>query len=74
MKKIITKLNRALQVVLLAPIKWPGKALQMLKYIALGLGVVETVLDDPDKKEAEESPPTEKGTGQNEKEVPDERE
>lgn len=74
MKKIITKINRALQVVLLAPIKWPGKALQMLKYIALGLGVVETVLDDPDKKEAEESPPTEKGTAQKEKEVPDERE
>ncbi|GEM65952.1 hypothetical protein SF1_39340 [Sphingobacterium faecium NBRC 15299] len=74
MKKIITKINRALQVVLLAPIKWPGKALQMLKYIALGLGVVETVLDDPDKKEAEESPPTEKGNAQKEKEVPDERE
>lgn len=73
MKKIITKINRALQVVLLAPIKWPGKALQMFKYIALGLGVVETVLDDPDKKEAEESPPTEKGTAQKEKEVPDER-
>ncbi|SJN44057.1 hypothetical protein FM120_15285 [Sphingobacterium faecium PCAi_F2.5] len=45
----------------------------MFKYIALGLGVVETVLDDPDKKEAEESPPTEKGTAQKEKEVPDER-
>ncbi|MEJ5091385.1 hypothetical protein GEO21_15175 [Sphingobacterium faecium] len=74
MKKIITKLNRALQVVLLAPIKWPGKAIQMLKYIALGLGVVETVLDDPDKQEAKESPPRKKGTAQKEKEVPDERE
>lgn len=72
MKKIITKINRVLQVVLLAPIKWPSKALQMFKYIALGLGVVETVLDDPDKKKTEESPPMEKGTAQKEKEVPDE--
>ncbi|WP_434443312.1 hypothetical protein [Sphingobacterium faecium] len=46
----------------------------MFKYIALGLGVVETVLDDQDKEKTEESPPTEKGTAQKEKEVPDERE
>ncbi|MEN5234095.1 hypothetical protein [Sphingobacterium faecium] len=36
---------------MLAPIKLPGKALQIIKYIALGLGVMETVLDEPDKKE-----------------------
>lgn len=70
MKKIITKLNRALQVVLLVPIKWPGKAIQMLKYIALGLGVVETVLDDPDKQEAKESPPRKKGTAQKKRRCP----
>ncbi|MGJ1323420.1 hypothetical protein ACR780_12060 [Sphingobacterium faecium] len=38
------------------------------------LGIVEKVLDDPDKKGAEESPPTEKDTAQKEKEVSDERE
>jgi hypothetical protein len=57
MKKIIQKISRALQVVLLAPIKLPGKALSIIKYIALGLGVVETVLEDKDRKGAEESPP-----------------
>ncbi|WP_400261159.1 hypothetical protein ACFX5U_14510 [Sphingobacterium sp. SG20118] len=45
MKKILKKISRVLQVVLLAPVKLPGKALNILKYIALGLGVVETVLD-----------------------------
>ena len=34
----------------MAPIKLPGKALNIIKYIALGLGVVETVMDDKDKK------------------------
>ncbi|KKX49305.1 hypothetical protein [Sphingobacterium sp. IITKGP-BTPF85] len=51
MKKVIQKISRALQVVLMAPIKLPGKALNIIKYIALGLGVVETVMDDKDKKE-----------------------
>ncbi|WP_400262967.1 hypothetical protein ACFX5U_07790 [Sphingobacterium sp. SG20118] len=55
MKKILIKINRALQVVLLAPIKLPGKALNILKYIALGLGVVETVLEDKDEKESGET-------------------
>lgn len=50
MKNIIQKISRALQVVLMAPIKLPGKALNIIKYIALGLGVVETVLDDKDEK------------------------
>ncbi|WP_447769308.1 hypothetical protein [Sphingobacterium faecium] len=53
MKKVINKIGRALQVVLLAPIKLPGKALHIIKYIALGLGILETVLDDPGKKEKE---------------------
>ncbi|WP_031289130.1 hypothetical protein, partial [Sphingobacterium sp. IITKGP-BTPF85] len=50
MKKILQKISLALQVVLMAPIKLPGKALNIIKYIALGLGVVETVMDDKDKK------------------------
>lgn len=56
MKKIIQKISAALQVVLLAPIKLPGKALNIIKYIALGLGVVETVLDDKETKREEEGP------------------
>ncbi|MEN5055890.1 hypothetical protein [Sphingobacterium kitahiroshimense] len=59
MKKIIQKISRALQVVLMAPIKLPGKALNIIKYIVLGLGVVETVLEDKQKKIEEEPPPPE---------------
>lgn len=51
MKKILKKISRVLQVVLLAPVKLPGKALNILKYIALGLGVVETVLDKEESAE-----------------------
>ena len=40
-------------MVLLAPIKLPAKALNVLKYIAVGLGIIETVLD----QEKEESGP-----------------
>ncbi|MEJ5146431.1 hypothetical protein [Sphingobacterium sp. MYb388] len=73
MKKIIQKISAALQVVLLAPIKLPGKALNIIKYIALGLGVVETVLEDKDKKGAGEPPPDHMLSNQ-EKEVQDEME
>lgn len=64
---------RALNVGPLAPVKLPGKALHIIKYIVLGLGIVETVLDDPEKKGAE-SPPDESIVQQKEKEVPDEME
>lgn len=74
MKKILQKISRALQVVLMAPIKLPGKALNIIKYIAMGLGVVETVLDDKDKKATEESPPPEQALIHKEKEVRDEME
>lgn len=74
MKKIIRKISRALQVVLMAPIKLPGKALNIIKYIALGLGVVETVLDDKEKKGEEESPPPKQILPNQEKEVRDEME
>ncbi|MBE8721353.1 hypothetical protein [Sphingobacterium pedocola] len=46
MRSIINKISQALQVVLLAPIKLPGKALNILKYVAVGLGIIESVLDD----------------------------
>ncbi len=53
MKKIVRKISQAVKVVLLAPIKLPAKALNVLKYIAVGLGIIETVLD----QEKEESGP-----------------
>ncbi|UZJ64040.1 hypothetical protein OKW96_16750 [Sphingobacterium sp. KU25419] len=59
-------------MVLLAPIKLPGKALHIIKYIALGLGVMETVLDDEDKKGEEQSPPPEQILRNKGKEVSDE--
>ncbi|MEN5378893.1 hypothetical protein [Sphingobacterium kitahiroshimense] len=72
MKNIIQKISLALQAVLMAPIKLPGKAVHIIKYIALGLGVVETVLDDRDKKGEEESPPLLENFLDKEKEVRDE--
>jgi hypothetical protein len=52
MRSIINKISKAVQVVLLAPIKLPGKALNILKYVAVGLGIIESVLDNG-KQEAE---------------------
>jgi len=52
MKKILNKIGKVLQVVLAAPVKWPGKAGNILKYIAVGLGILETVME-------EEKPPPE---------------
>lgn len=46
MHKIIKKISQAVQVVLLAPIKLPGKALNIIKYVAIGLGVLEAVVGE----------------------------
>ncbi len=46
MKKILNKIGKVLQVVLAAPVKWPGKAGNILKYIAVGLGILETVMEE----------------------------
>lgn len=54
MKKIIKKVSQAVQLVLMAPIKLPGKAMNVLKYIAVGLGIIEKVID---KEEPPESQP-----------------
>ena len=57
MKKLVRKISQAVQVVLLAPIKLPAKAMSVLKYIAVGLGIIEQVMDDgkddsePERKE-----------------------
>lgn len=45
MKKIFNKIGQVLQLVLAAPVKLPGKVGNVLKYLALGLGIVEKVLD-----------------------------
>jgi len=53
MKKILNKLGQVLQVVLAAPVKWPGKVGNIMKYIAVGLGILETIME-------QEKPPPEK--------------
>jgi len=50
MRNIINKISQALQMVLLAPIKLPSKALNILKYVAVGLGIIESVLDKGEKE------------------------
>jgi len=54
MKTIVNKINRALQMILMAPVKLPGKVLAVVRYVALGLGIMETVLEK-DNAETEES-------------------
>ena len=51
MKKIINKIGRALQVILLAPIKLPGKVMDILKYLAIGVGIIESVIDEKGETE-----------------------
>jgi len=46
MRKVINKIGRALQVILLAPVKLPGKALNIIKYLAIGVGIIESVMDE----------------------------
>ncbi|SFS98470.1 hypothetical protein [Sphingobacterium wenxiniae] len=53
MKKTIKRISQAIQVVLLAPIKLPGKALNILKYVAVSLGVLEAVLSDKEQEEGD---------------------
>lgn len=54
MKKIIRKIGLGLQVILTAPVKLPGKAVAILKYIAIGIGIIETVIDDKEESDKEE--------------------
>jgi hypothetical protein len=46
MKKIFNKIGQVLQLLLAAPVKLPGKVGNVLKYLAIGLGILETVLDE----------------------------
>lgn len=45
MKKIIKKISGVIQIILLAPVKLPGKVLDIMKYIGLGLGIIESVIE-----------------------------
>lgn len=49
MKKILNKIGQVLQVVLVAPVKLPAKTVSFLKYVAMGLGILETVLEEEKK-------------------------
>lgn len=49
MKKIINKIGTILGLVLSAPIKLPGKALNIIRYIALGLGIIESVVNEKEE-------------------------
>ncbi|WP_286862245.1 MULTISPECIES: hypothetical protein [Sphingobacterium] len=64
MKKIINKIRRVLQVILLAPVKLPGKALDILKYLSIGVGIIESVIDE--KKEPEKEETDKEGEGKDE--------
>lgn len=66
-KKIFNKIGQVLQLVLAAPVKLPGKVGNILKYLALGLGIVETVLD------REEPPPKAEETTAHSTDRPQER-
>ncbi|WP_146191049.1 hypothetical protein [Sphingobacterium athyrii] len=62
MKKIFNKIGQVLQLVLAAPVKLPGKVGNVLRYVAIGLGILETVLDDDEpppevNKPSVDSPP-----------------
>ncbi|ERJ61306.1 hypothetical protein [Sphingobacterium paucimobilis] len=46
MKNILKKISQAVQMLLLAPVKLPGKALNVIRYVALGLGILEAVVSD----------------------------
>lgn len=45
MNSLLRKLGKAVQVLLLAPITLPSKVMQVVKYVALALGVIEALVD-----------------------------
>lgn len=51
MKKIIQKISGAIQVILMTPVKLPNKVLNIIKYIGLGLGIIESVIVEKDKSD-----------------------
>lgn len=54
MRNIIKKISGVIQVILLAPIKLPGKFINVIKYIGLGLGILESVIVEKEDEEQHE--------------------
>jgi len=51
MKKIIQTLSKAVQVVLAAPVKLPAKVVQVVKYVAVALGILESVIGKEEQRQ-----------------------
>src|SRR5690606_14170631 len=51
MKKIINTLSKAVQVVLAAPVKLPAKVVQVVKYVAVALGILESVIGKEEQRQ-----------------------
>ncbi|WP_454879201.1 hypothetical protein [Sphingobacterium detergens] len=49
MKKVINKIGKVLGLLLAAPIKLPAKALNIVRYFVLGLGIIESVINEDDQ-------------------------
>lgn len=47
-------MSKAVQVVLAAPVKLPAKVVQVTKYVALVLGIINASIPDKDKEQKEE--------------------
>lgn len=54
MKNIVRKISQAVQMILLAPIGLPSKVMGILRYVALGIGLVEKVLEDHESNTEEQ--------------------
>lgn len=63
MNKIIKKISGALQLVLMAPVKLPGQALLVLKYVAIGLGIIEKVMEKGEGDEGGDASEEGEGSG-----------
>lgn len=63
MNKIIKKISGAVQLVLMAPVKLPGQALLILKYVAIGLGIIEKVMEKTSEQGGEGADRSEVGEG-----------
>jgi len=50
MKKIIHTLSKAVQLVLAAPVKLPAKVVQVVRYVAVALGILETVVGNEEQQ------------------------
>lgn len=57
MRKIVNKIAKAVQLLLAAPLKLPHKALNVLRYIAVGVGILESVIEKEESPPPQDNPP-----------------